>query len=259
MYFEDLCKGFSELEEVEALALGGSRSTNLNDDKSDYDLYVYVKSIPNDKQREKILLDTCKHLEMNCMYWELEDDCILKNDVPIDIIYRNLNDFEAGLKNVVISHKASNSYTTCMWNNLLNSKVIFDRDNRLASLKDKYNIEYPEELKSNIIERGMELLSGKLCSYDEQIIKAFERKDVVSINHRITAYLETYFNIIFALNKKTHPGEKRLLTISLNTCAILPKDYESNIRKLLNYSNCDDSKQMNELLFTIYSNLKQIL
>lgn len=51
-------------------------------------------------------------------------------------------------------------------------------------------------------------MNGKLPSYDRQIKKAQERGDIVSVNHRITAFLESYFDVIFALNRQTHPGEK---------------------------------------------------
>lgn len=258
MYFENLCKRYEKLEEVEALALGGSRSTNFNDENSDYDLYVYVTKIPSSDVRKEILLDTCKHLEMNCAYWELEDDCILKDDIPIDIIYRNINDFDNSLDDIVFKHNATNAYTTCMWNNLLNSKILFDKDNKLTNLKEKYNVQYPLKLRQNIIQRDLELLSGMLCSYDEQILKAAKRKDIVSINHRIAAFLETYFNIIFALNNLTHPGEKRQLIISLNTCKVLPKDYEININKLLD-SNNHQYASLEKILSDMVENLKKII
>ena len=33
---------FSHILQVEAIALGGSRATGRNDEKSDYDVYVYL-------------------------------------------------------------------------------------------------------------------------------------------------------------------------------------------------------------------------
>ena len=72
---------------------------------------------------------------------------------------------------------------------------------------------YPESLRQNIISKNMEMLHGVIASYDAQIINAYQRGDFVSVNHRISAYLASYFDIIFALNKMYHPGEKRLVEI----------------------------------------------
>ena len=50
---ELLFKELSELKEVEAIALGGSRAGENYDEKSDYDVYVYINS-PVDEKIEKI-------------------------------------------------------------------------------------------------------------------------------------------------------------------------------------------------------------
>ena len=38
---------FADLEQVEAIALGGSRAGECYDEKSDYDVYVYITSMKN--------------------------------------------------------------------------------------------------------------------------------------------------------------------------------------------------------------------
>ena len=52
----DVNQLFEELgafSQVEAIALGGSRATGRNDEKSDYDVYVYVTgSIEEEERRE---------------------------------------------------------------------------------------------------------------------------------------------------------------------------------------------------------------
>lgn len=42
----------------------------------------------------------------------------------------------------------------------------------------------------------------------KQIEKILIRKDIVSINYSVAAFLESYLNIIFAINRLTHSGEK---------------------------------------------------
>ena len=93
MYFEKLWTEFSKLQEVEAIVLGGSRAMDNFDEKSDYDLYIYCSEIPAINIREQILTSTCDYMELGNHFWELEDDCTLKDGVDIDILYRNLDIF----------------------------------------------------------------------------------------------------------------------------------------------------------------------
>lgn len=46
MQFEELWRDLANLDEVEALALGGSRASDSHDERSDYDLYVYCNPMP---------------------------------------------------------------------------------------------------------------------------------------------------------------------------------------------------------------------
>ena len=81
----------------------------------------------------------------------------------------------------------------------------------------------------------MKLLYEFMPAYKWQIAKAVERKDVVSVNHRTAAFMESYFDIIWAMNELNHPGEKRLVSLCKKMCKRLPADFEENINRL--YSN----------------------
>lgn len=232
MYFKLLWSEFATLPEVEAIALGGSRAGADYDEKSDYDLYIYCTSIPDESMRKNILEKCCQYMEIGNSFWELEDDCTLKDGTDIDILYRNIGDFSQTIRSVVEEHAAYNGYTTCMWHNLLNSRILYDKNGKLESLQNKYRIPYPDELRDNIISKNLRLLTGNLPSYDTQIKKAFARKDMVSINHRTAAFLESYFDIIFALNKLTHPGEKRMVQYAKKQAEVLPANFEENLDKL---------------------------
>lgn len=232
MYFEALCKELESFTEIEAIALGGSRAGKDFDSKSDYDLYVYVENLPPVDLRQKILEKYCSYMELGNSFWELEDDCTLKNGIDIDIIYRNLDSFKKSIEDVVDKNNSHNGYTTCMWHNLLNCKILFDRNGKLQNLKNHYNVNYPKALKENIISRNFKLLNGFLPSYDGQILKALNRDDKVAVNHRVSAFLESYFDIIFAMNELTHPGEKREVMYAKKNAKILPKNFEENINEL---------------------------
>lgn len=239
---EQLFKDLSELPEVEAIALGGSRAGTNYDEKSDYDVYVYITAPIAEGVREKILLKYCKVMEIGNHFWELEDNCTLKNGIDIDILWRNLNDFVQGISAVVDDCRPSNGYTTCMWHNLRTCKVLYDRDNRLTAAKEKYSCEYPAQLQKNIITQNILLLRHSLPAYEMQIKKAVKRGDMVSINHRVTEFLASYFDIIFAMNKVTHPGEKRLVELCKQNCKVLPENFEENLKSLFKDMFTNSSK-----------------
>ena len=227
-----LFEEIGNLLQVEAIALGGSRATGRNDEKSDYDVYVYITDSIPENERRSILGRYCKYMEIGNSFWELEDDVTLKDGIDMDIIYRNIKDFENIVSSVVIDCIPWNGYTTCMWHNLITSKIVVDKNGNLTALQEKYRIPYPKKLKENIILNNLKLLNGMLPSFDMQIKKAENRNDLVSVNHRVAEFLASYFDIIFALNEMPHPGEKRMQSICSEECNILPKDFDANLYRL---------------------------
>lgn len=238
---EELFKELSELDEVEAIALGGSRAGDTFDEKSDYDVYLYCTGQVAEDIRRSILAKYCSVMEIGNHFWEYEDNCTLNNGIDIDILYRNLEDFTSEVAAVVEGFQAHNGYTTCMWHNLRTCKIVYDRNGNLEKAKKRFEVPYPRQLKRNIIERNMKLLSAAMPAYQTQIAKAVKRGDAVSINHRTAAFMESYFDILFALNELTHPGEKRLVQLCKKTCRILPDRFEENIDALFRdlFTDCE--------------------
>lgn len=232
------------IDAVDAVALGGSRATNKNDSMSDYDIYVYCTADVDYNERSKALLPHCSNAEICNHYWESEDNCVMNNGVSVDIIYRRVDKFEPYLRMITEGNHSFNGYTTAFWHNILTCQIIFDKSGTFTKLKEEFSIPYPESLSKAIIENNRKLLSGKLPSYDKQIKKAFERGDYVSVHHRITEFLASYFDIIFALNKLSHPGEKRLVQICKSDCKILPDKFEENINALLGSTMNGNSYQI---------------
>ena len=256
----ELCKEFSQLEQVEAIALGGSRAGQAYDQNSDYDVYVYLNSPIDEATRLKILSKYCSYMEIGNQFWELEDDCVLNNGIEIELIYRSLESFEQELTSTVFQHKAQNAYTTCMWHNLLHSKILYDPNGHYASLQRTYQIPYPQELKKHIIERQLLLLDQAMPAFSHQIEKAIKRQDLLSMNHRTSEFFASYFDLLFALNEQTHPGEKRMLEYAKTNCTLLPKQFEETIRKYFQLLyQPQQGEQAIVTLQTILKELKAIL
>ena len=244
--------------QVVAIAIAGSRASGNGDEKSDYDIYVYGKEndfVP-EAIREEIYTKYCQNIEVGNKYFEYEDNVILNNGISADIIFRSIDMLVNIQRYVVDNCSARLGYTTAFWHTLNVSNIYYDKTGEFKAVQEKYNIPYPKQLKANIIEKNMKMLSGVLPSYDKQIKKAVNRNDLVSICHRTAAYIESYFDVIFALNEMTHPGEKRLVEICKNKCKILPKNFEENINMLYKnmYTNYDFA-----VLEDMYANLKELV
>lgn len=255
---EKLFAELSALNEVEAIALGGSRAGSNFDEKSDYDVYLYCTSAIAEETRKEILSKYCSVMEIGNHFWEYEDNCTLSNGIDIDILYRSLDDFTAEVSSVAEQFQPHNGYTTCMWHNLLTCKIVYDKSGRLSDVRKRFDIPYPSRLKANIIDRNMKLLCLAMPAYETQIAKAVKRKDIVSINHRVSAFMESYFDIIFALNELTHPGEKRLVQLCKEQCRVLPARFEENITGLFR-SLYTDEDAIAEYIANIIVEVKKII
>ena len=144
-----------------------------------------------------------------------------------------------------------------MWHNMLTSKVLFDRDGQYAATRQRFDVPFPEELRRNIINRNMRLLTGNLPSYDAQIRKAASRGDKIAVNHRMAAFMESYFDVLFALNRRTHPrreaSRQARRTRLRHSCR---SDFRKNIDTLFD-SMYADQAVFSETLGEIVDDLRQ--
>jgi hypothetical protein len=232
---QDFLKIVNEMKtwpEVEALLLAGSHGRGTADKDSDYDLYVYTNAEIPLERRKQLFQRTCREMEINNQYWETEDDGVLNSGVEIELIYRSLDWLEGVLAPIVEGHQAWGGYTTCFWSNLKYSQILYDARGQAAALQQRFDIAYPEKLRENIISKNRQLLSRCFPSLRGQIKKALGRDDRVSVHHRLTEWLASYFDILFALNRSLHPGEKKLLAYSQNL-PLLPEDHKTLVLALI--------------------------
>jgi hypothetical protein len=228
-----VARQYGSLEQVEAVALSGSQTSELNDSKSDVDLYVYVtRAIP--LEIRKRIAAGAKRAEIGNEYWEPGDEWIdRETGISADVMFRHVKWIEEQLDRVLRQHQAAVGYSTCFWYNVRHSQVLFDRHGWLNHLKKATDQPYPPELKRAIIAKNFPLLRQNLSSYLHQIELAIARNDPVSVNHRVTALLASYFDVLFAVNELPNPGEKRLIPHALAQCHKIPRDMPEKIMGLL--------------------------
>lgn len=104
----------------------------------------------------------------------------------------------------------------------------------------------------------MKLLRYGMPAFEGQILKAAKRGDINSVNHRTAEFMASYFDIIFALNNLTHPGEKRLVQLCERDCKLLPNNFAENIYNLFNSLLCP-ADILAEKLNTIIVELEKII
>ena len=232
---QNIIDEYKKFDETVSIGIGGSSASKYSDNESDIDIYIFIEKDIDIKKRNKLVKKYSTKYETGCEYFGSGDEFLVdKLNKQLDIMYFNKDWFEDIFNSVWIKHTPSNGYTTCFLYTLSVLDIVYDKNNWLNNLKNALHTQYPKELEENIIKRNLALLKDKpFASYYEQINKAVKRNDLNSVNHRVSAFLASYFDIIFAKNKLLHPGEKRLVQYAIQNCKILPDDFEKNINNLI--------------------------
>lgn len=243
---EKLMLEMYELEEVVAITLGGSRGRNNHDEMSDYDFYIYLSNeLPLDK-RKAVIEKYTSYMEYGNHFWELEDDGVLNNGIEIEFIYRNLSEFTTAIEQTTNNLIVNHGYSTSFLENLINSVIIFDKTGELTALVEKHSSKMSDELQKAILDYNTPLLLDKIPALYKQVKKAVERQDLNSINHRLTEYFAIFYDVLFAINKTLHPGEKRMLKFALEL-EKQPKDLENLVNTIFLNVYHDNDKMLRSL------------
>lgn len=256
----NLLKEFSDeaikSNDIDAIVLSGSKTSLINDEMSDYDVYIYSKEKVDIETRKNFAEKYSSYCELGNDYFEYGDEFII-NDISFDFMYRNLAFAENEINYIWRKCNSKIGYTTAFLYNIKNSKIIYDKDSKFQNLQNELNKEYPEKLKENIIKKNFAVMKYKKCaSFFEQLEKAIKRKDIVSVNHRISAILSSYFDILFALNKELHPGEKKLIKYAYKLCKSLPENFENDIKNII---NGELNENILDNINNLIENLKKII
>lgn len=251
--FEELITKLKELNEIKAIVLGGSRATGYDQEDSDYDVYIYLASPLPITKRKEVIEPFVNYMEYGNQFWELEDDGVLNNGIEIELIYRNIVEFEKMISPIRVNH----GYTTCFVDNILSSKILYEQDFYFSDLKERVSDVLNEQLITKIIDYNFPIINKKIPSLYNQFKKAVQRKDIHSMNHRLTEYFSIYHDIIFAINKEYHKGEKRLLELT-NDFQYLPKNHRTIIPEIF-YNTYTNSDKAVKLLKQLSQELEELL
>ncbi len=241
---QQLISWLKQAEGLQALVLSGSRTGQIIDDLSDYDLYVYSEKPLSLAVRHEMAALFASRAEVGNSFFDEGDEMFLTDGTAVDIMYRSLEWAQQQVDWVWKSHHASVGFSTAFIHNLKTATVLHDTVGRFAHIQKQLDAPYPKPLAKAIIAKNYPLLRSKLmASYYEQIEHAIVRNDLVSQAHRTSALLASYFDILFAINGQTHPGEKKLVSWAKKTCKLLPTSFEGNLDQVVKHIGQKDLLQ----------------
>ncbi|MCD8349247.1 MAG: DUF4037 domain-containing protein [Planctomycetaceae bacterium] len=232
---EAITSAFADIDEVKALVLSGSSLTRYGDERSDYDFYVYADTEIDRRRRTEIAERFAASYTIDNHFYETDDEWLLpESGKQVEFIYRNRNWIEGAIRRVWVDGEATLGYTTCLVFNVQNSRILHDPESWFSMVQDLTCQPYPPQLVQNIIAKNIPMLYGRLNgSFREQILNAVTRDDLVAVNHRISVFLASYFDVLFALNNVLCPGEKHLVQYALDTCRTLPASFKHEVESLI--------------------------
>jgi hypothetical protein len=235
---------FSRLPQVEAVALGGSRGGAGvgTDAASDIDVYVYTRGEIPVEAREGIVeaAGGATRADLGMSFWGPGDEWLhAPTGIHVDAIYFDAAWMQEQVERVLVRHEASLGYTTCFWHTVRGSMPLADPRGWFAGLQARCAVAYPEELRRSIIALNHPVLRDVLPAYANQLAKAARRGDLVSVNHRLAGLLASYFDVLFAVNRVPHPGEKRLVEAAAASCPRLPVGMATDVDEILRTATTD--------------------
>jgi hypothetical protein len=192
-----------------------------------------------------------ERLGLNQAFWDVADAWVdARTHTEVEAVYWDTSWIERMLDRVLIKHRPSNGYSTAHWYTIRNSICLYDKAGWFAALQRRASQAYPEPLRQAIVAWNHQVLRGITASLVNQIRKAVKRHDLVSVNHRLAELLAGYFDIIFAVNRAVHPGEKRLLELAAEQCPRVPENMRVQVEKVLHAAASAD-----ETLVTLVNEL----
>lgn len=87
---KEFTKEVIKSNDIDAIVLSGSKTSLINDEMSDYDIYVYSKEKINIETRKNFAEKYASYCEIGNDYFEHGDEFII-DDICFDFMYRDLH------------------------------------------------------------------------------------------------------------------------------------------------------------------------
>lgn len=208
---------------VIAIAQGGSVNAGLADASSDRDFHVYWEPPLAPAAERAVRLAALA--DPGCVWpgegmtsWLLEDHFAVAGQL-IELIYIRVADVAAEVEAAYRDGFAEEGFTTGRLFCFAHDRIVHDPAGSLGAQQSRLTASYPETLRRAILRRQC----TRLALYIGQLRTGQQRGDLLYAQQIRTKLQNVYFDLLFAVNRFYHPGEKRLL-IYAERCPLRPPD-----------------------------------
>lgn len=206
---------------IVAVLLGGSRATGLADEGSDTDLYAFHRGpLPDAADRAAALRGIADGAQVQCHDTFGPEDHLRVSGRRVEVVHLDLDAMGRLVDTATGPGLGGTSCSTALLHTLVTGVPIGNAasgpdnpgasamagDAALQAMRDRL-VAYPRATRERI-------LADCLPAMDEfcQQVRAGQRRgDLLFVTDRRAAFQAAWFNALFALNDRFHPGEKRLL------------------------------------------------
>lgn len=262
---------FSQIENVEAIVIGGSLARGFYDDYSDIEMYVYYRGrMPDENKIRDILNELNSSLTRSQkIFWFHKawghHTFFKVDEIKIELGYRNieeinnridlfLNKFtlpQHGIHDTPFGH-----YESGVANCILESIILHEKGDWIRKIRRKLK-KYPYDLRNSTIKyyfRDANVITKV------KINQAVKRNDTLNFNACLARVIRSLNICIFALNKKYYPGDKWNSNY-IHKFSLIPNNYMENIEAILNRGQVSsrDKKYILTLLNKIISDTKGLI
>jgi len=174
--------------------------------------------------RKDLLTPRATVLELDAPHRPGIDAGELNDGTKVSLEYLSLDGVVDGLAAVVDRAQITLGVTTRRWHQFNAGEVKVDRTGRLTAARARFAVPYPEALKRAVVQAAWPRLTTGWDSLRSQAASALTRGDWVTVQHRTAAFLTATFELVWAANGQTHPGDLGLVAQS-QTLPALPSDW----------------------------------
>ena len=251
---QNIAADFAALPSVEAVWLGGSHAVGQANATSDLDLYVYTGAELPVTVRADIIKPRARVAEVGYDLWEVEDYWLEHSGLKVEAMYRRPEWETQYLDDLFTTNRAHMGFSTTGWHSIVHAHVLSDRSGWTRDLKASADRPYPGELAAAIVRLNFRVLRGTLVTHPEALAAALARGDLAFAHSRVNDILNSYFDILFALNRTLHPGAKRQLA-NAQRLRLNPRRMAEDVTDVLQSS----SGQVLEKIETLLGGLEALL